>query len=79
MNPLFLTSRVELAAFDDRIDVPFVVLDDIVEMLQDEIPPVNGLFVPKWARRLLGWPWTDGEVYWSGEGRSGPNGKWYRP
>ena len=53
VSPLFLTSRVELAAFDERIDVPFVVLDDIVEMLQGETPPVRGCFVPKWARRLL--------------------------
>lgn len=53
VNQLFLTSRVELAAFDDRIDAPFVVLDDVVEMLRSDTPPVNGLFVPKWARRLL--------------------------
>jgi hypothetical protein len=34
--------------------VPFVVLDDAVEMLQSDASPVNGLFVPGWARRLLG-------------------------
>jgi len=54
VNPLFLTSRIELAAFDSRIDVaPFVTLEDVVEMLQNDSPPMKGFFIPGWADRLF--------------------------
>lgn len=56
VNPLFLTSRVELAAFDSCLDAPFVVLEDVAELLGEQEPPERGLFVPKWAQTVLGRP-----------------------
>jgi hypothetical protein len=54
VNPLFLTSPIELAAFDSRIDAaPFVTLEDVVEMLKNDSPPVNGFFIPGWVDRLF--------------------------
>jgi hypothetical protein len=53
VRPLFLTSRVELAAFDRRINVPFVVLEDLVELLEESSPPEEGLFLPQWAAASL--------------------------
>ena len=50
---LFVTSRVELAAFDDRVPFLFAVFDDCVELLQCTDPPSAGFFVPKWAARLM--------------------------
>ncbi len=53
VHALFVTSRVELAAFDERVPFPFVVFDDCLELLQSTGPPRGGLFVPDWAARLM--------------------------
>jgi hypothetical protein len=52
-EPLFVTSRVELAAFDEELGVPFVVLDDLVELLGSRDHQATGLFVPGWALRVF--------------------------
>src|ERR1017187_3381270 len=44
---VFLTSRVELAAFDHRIDETFVVLEDIVELVGGDNLIGQGLFLPR--------------------------------
>ncbi|MHB1527554.1 MAG: hypothetical protein ACYCZN_15005 [Candidatus Dormibacteria bacterium] len=51
--PLFVTSRVELAAFDERLSLPFVTVEDVVELLEGKTFRFTGLFVPKWARQVL--------------------------
>jgi hypothetical protein len=53
VEPLFVTSRVVLAAFDIRIAAPFVVVDDLVELLQSPERHTAGLFIPTWAMRVF--------------------------